>query len=194
MAKTYPEIYVLRHGQTEWNRDGRFQGRMNSPLTDLGQTQAAAQGEILRAQDVVGRGLPVFSSPQGRAQQTADIVCGVLGCGHTPDARLCEIAFGEWESLTYDEIAKGWPEHTNNADTDIFDGHFNAPGGEAYEVVRARVEAFLDGLTGPSVLSPTGSRRGSCAGSGWGTAGMRQRDCLAGKGVFTIYGMVNIRC
>ena len=177
MADKYPEIFVLRHGETEWNRVGRHQGRMDSPLTDLGQMQAATQGEILRAQKVVERGFQVFSSPQGRARQTADIACGVLGCGHAPDARLCEIAFGEWESLTYDEIAKGWPEHTKNADIDIFDWHFNAPGGESYEVVRARAEAFLDGLTGPSVVVTHGitSRvmRGVLMGHGWnGTAGL----------------------
>ena len=151
MARTYPEIYVLRHGQTEWNRDGRFQGRMNSPLTDLGLTQAATQGEILRAQDVVTRGFQVFSSPQGRAQQTADIVCGVLACGHTPDARLCELHQGEWEGLLEHEVAAGWPKAHAKRDQGVV-WYFDNPTGETFAQLRLRVLDFLDSLSGPSVI------------------------------------------
>ena len=63
-----PPLFLLRHGQTVWNREGRMQGRLDSPLTPLGQVQAARQGAILRANGVA---FPARTSPRGRARTTA---------------------------------------------------------------------------------------------------------------------------
>lgn len=177
MVNKYPEIFVLRHGQTEWNLAGRHQGRLDSPLTVKGQGQALMQSGLL-AEAIEGRSdVVAYCSPQGRAMKTAAIALEPLGMVATQDARLCEIAFGEWESLTYEEIATGWPEHTKYADKDIFDWHFRAPGGESFESLRARGEAFLESLTGPTIIITHGitSRvmRGVWMGHGWnGTAGL----------------------
>lgn len=177
MADKFPEIFVLRHGETEWNRLGRYQGRLDSPLTEKGRGQAEIQGGLL-ADATRGRSdIAAYCSPQGRAANTAAIALAPLGMVATQDAHLCEIAFGKWEALTYEEIAKGWPEHTKYADIDIFDWHFNAPGGEAFEDVRARAEAFLGSLTGPTIIVTHGitSRvlRGVWMGHSWnGTSGL----------------------
>lgn len=153
MASKFPEIFVLRHGETEWNRVGRYQGRMDSALTEKGQGQAVQQSGLL-ARILDGRAdqISAYCSPQGRAVDTAKIALQPLGVAATPDARLCEIAFGQWESLSYAEISQGWPEHARQAETDIFNWHFNAPGGEIYDQVQARVESFLQALTGPTII------------------------------------------
>ena len=125
----FPEIFVLRHGQTEWNKAGRHQGRMDSPLTQHGRGQAQAQSKLLAALLGARSDIGAYCSPQGRASNTAEIVLAPLGMSASTDARLCEISFGQWEGLTFDEIAHDWPELTKNADKDAFGWHFNAPGG-----------------------------------------------------------------
>lgn len=167
----YPEIFVLRHGQTEWNLAGRHQGRMNSDLTDLGREQAARQGEILQT-SLNGRGdISAMTSPQGRAFDTAGLALSQVGLIPVVDDNLCEISFGQWEGLTFDEIAEKWPERTMNADKDVFSWHFQAPGGESFDAVCARATAVLEGLTGPAVIVTHGitSRvlRGLWLGGDW---------------------------
>ena len=90
---TYPELYILRHGQTEWNAADRMQGWLNSPLTPKGEQDAARQGEILRGLDLVG--FSFWCSPSGRAVQTAGIACPMADAIHT-DLRLREIGVGDW--------------------------------------------------------------------------------------------------
>ncbi len=149
MADKYPEIFVLRHGQTEWNREGRYQGSLNSPLTDLGKRHARAQGEILQTKG--NRALPVFSSPQGRTCQTAGIVAEILGCDYQTDDRLVELRLGAWEGLYEHEIKAGWPKVFAQRDGGV-GWYFANPTGETYADLSARCSAFLDGLTGPTVI------------------------------------------
>ena len=151
MTGQYPEIFVLRHGQTLWNHEGRFQGSGNSDLTDLGRAQAARQGEILRAAGVATRGLPVVSSPQGRTRHTADIVVKVLGCTHRPDDRLVELALGQWEGRLLSDIQADWPEiHARRQNNILW--YFENPTGEGFASLKARVTGFLTSLTGPTVI------------------------------------------
>nr|MCW1951852.1 histidine phosphatase family protein [Octadecabacter sp.] len=91
---TYPELYILRHGQTVWNAEDRMQGWLNSPLTPKGEADAARQGEILRSIDLAG--FDFWSSPSGRAIQTAGIACGPLAEAVHTDIRLREIGVGDW--------------------------------------------------------------------------------------------------
>lgn len=167
----YPELFVLRHGQTEWNLAGRHQGRMNSDLTALGREQAVKQGKILQVA-IAGRDdVVAITSPQGRAFDTAVLALEPVGITPLVDDRLCEIAFGEWEGLTFDDIAAGWPEKIMNADTDVLTWHFRAPGGESFETVRSRAVSFLESLTGPTIIVTHGitSRvlRGLWLGGDW---------------------------
>jgi len=167
----YPEIFVLRHGQTEWNSVGRHQGRLDSPLTDKGRGQAGVQGDLLTSVLLDRSDITAYCSPQGRAFDTAKIALKRVGMTATMDARLCEISFGKWEGLTFDEIADGWPEITKYADQDMFAWHFQSPGGETFDDVSARARGFLESLTGPSVIVTHGitSRilRGIWLGQGW---------------------------
>jgi broad specificity phosphatase PhoE len=145
----YPEIFVLRHGQTVWNAEGRHQGQQDSCLTILGREQAAIQGQIL-ADAGAGESRYVYASPQGRAWSTAEIALQPLGKTAVPDDRLKEVSFGEWEGLTAFDIDARWPD--NRAAADRFLWHFTAPGGERFEHLRMRAKSFLQDLTGPSIV------------------------------------------
>jgi broad specificity phosphatase PhoE len=101
-------ILLLRHGQSEWNSQRRWQGTADSPLTALGRTQARTAAEVLS-----GLGRPfagVWSSDLRRASQTAAVIAAALGLGEpVVDPRLREAHAGEWEGLTPDEIEVRWP-------------------------------------------------------------------------------------
>jgi broad specificity phosphatase PhoE len=136
-------IYLVRHGQTEWNVERRMQGRRESPLTPHGERQAAAMGKLLAglvAGDPPGT-WRLVSSPLGRACQTAAFVAASLGLAVEIDERLAEIAFGDWEGRLREEVA---PQHPELFATPEW--LFSPPGGETYEDVRTRVVGFLEDL------------------------------------------------
>jgi len=146
-----PELFVLRHGQTEWNAEGRFQGQLDSPLTEMGLAQARAQNAILR-NCLPSGGVSAVVSTAGRARHTADLALdGIPLCGpirFEPD--LQEIDFGAWQGLTSAEMEAGWPEVMAAADPDLW--QFHAPGGETLDQMAARIEAVLQELSGPTVV------------------------------------------
>ncbi len=133
-------IYLTRHGQTEWNLEGRMQGRMESALTPLGVRQAAAMAELVGA--LVERDgrkdWRLASSPAGRAQATAGAIARRLGLPVELDERLIEIGCGEWEGRLRADVAVSHPELF--ATREWF---FNAPGGETYDEVFGRVSDWL---------------------------------------------------
>jgi len=133
-------IYLTRHGETEWNLEGRMQGRQESALTPLGVRQAEAMADLLG--DLVERGPPaewrLVASPSGRAQATARAISRRLGLPIELDERLIEIGCGEWEGRLRSDVAASHPELF--ATREWF---FAAPGGETYEDVFARVSDWL---------------------------------------------------
>ncbi len=94
----------MRHGQSEWNATGRWQGQADPPLSELGRRQAHAAGERLGTVDVI------ISSDLERAAHTAQILSGALGVGPVVlEPRLRERDAGEWSGLTHAEIERAWP-------------------------------------------------------------------------------------
>lgn len=145
---SHPEVYILRHGQTEWNATRRMQGWLDSPLTDLGRRQAARQGEILA--ELGAQDLPVWVSPAGRAVQTAEIA--LPGADLRTDPRLREISLGGWDGRTADEIeAMGGGRPDGNHPGGGFWWYDTTPG-ERFDGVAARVADFLQGFEGPAVI------------------------------------------
>ncbi len=134
-------IYLIRHGQTEFNLAGRLQGRLDSPLTDLGVEQARRMG--LRLKDLIAGDHPrarVVSSPLGRTRRTAEIVCDAIGldCRIELEPRLAEIDVGDWEGLDRAGIQRAAPH------VDFQPGWlFQAPGGEREADLEARLGAWL---------------------------------------------------
>lgn len=99
-------LVVLRHGESEWNAQRRWQGRQDPPLTHRGRRQAAATADLLGQFDAI------WCSSLRRASETAAIIGELLGVGPVlADDRLQERGFGAWEGLTADEIEAGWPGH-----------------------------------------------------------------------------------
>jgi len=97
-------ILIVRHGQSEWNAEGRWQGQADIPLSDLGRQQARAAVEKLGTFDVAA------SSTLARAAETAYIVTNGLGIGPiVPVPELVERSAGEWSGLTRDDIHREWP-------------------------------------------------------------------------------------
>lgn len=134
-------IYLIRHGQTEMNSVGRFQGRLDSPLTPLGEAQARRVGARLRSL-VAERGgdWAIEASPLGRTRRTAQLISESLGLPvRRHDDRLTEVDFGSWEGLTRDEIVALRP--------DLFETRaffLLSPDGESYASLSARVRSWME--------------------------------------------------
>lgn len=103
---TAGQLIVLRHGRTEWNATGRFQGQADIPLDGRGVAQAAQAARVLAELAPAA----IVSSDLGRARQTAAALGELTGLGVALDARLREIHVGSWEGLTIDEIQQVDPE------------------------------------------------------------------------------------
>jgi broad specificity phosphatase PhoE len=135
-------IYLVRHGETAFNREHRLQGHVDSPLTDLGERQAHAVGRLLR--DLVGDepGWRIIASPLGRAQKTAEIIAGQLrGIPIETDPRLIELSWGKWDGRLRSDLAREYPEAFGKTGW-----AFHAPTGETYEAVSARLADWLASL------------------------------------------------
>ena len=151
-----PIIYYIRHGETEWNADGRLQGGQDIPLNDLGRKQAARAGGILA--DLLARDrhsdapLAFIASPLGRARSTMELVRGALElppADYTIDDRLREIGYGHWEGSTLAQMQALDPEVFAKRQTDKWT--VSPPGGESYAEVEARVTAWYRQLTADTV-------------------------------------------
>jgi probable phosphoglycerate mutase len=156
-----PVLYYVRHGLTDWNREGRLQGRHDVPLNKAGRVQAGLCGDILR--DLLacaGRApaeLGYVSSPLVRARETMEIIRASLDldCSdYLVEARLAEIGFGDWEGLTYGDVLLRDPNVVDRREGSKW--LFRPPGGETYEEVAQRVGAWYAGLARDTVVSAHG--------------------------------------
>ena len=152
MSTTYPELFVIRHGQTLWNVEGRHQGRLDSRLTATGTEQARRMGTMLLKRVKDRRDMTAVTSPQGRAHSTAQIAMAPLGWPVTVDDRLCETSFGAWEGLTLDEIRQNWPQQAAFGEDNPLEWNFKSPGGESLTDLQSRADSFLGDLTGPAIV------------------------------------------
>ena len=148
-----PTLYFIRHGETDWNREGRLQGHTDIPLNANGRRQAAAAGLNLAAPHGAGltpdhlRGMPFYCSPMARAQETMRLLRQTAGLpvdDFQTEDRLKEIGFGRWEGKTWAEIREGQSPDLAARKSDRWG--FVPPGGESYEMVSHRVGAWLASL------------------------------------------------
>jgi probable phosphoglycerate mutase len=141
-------LLFVRHGESTWNVEGRFQGRQDPPLSELGERQARAVAQRLAAHE---HPAAIVSSPLARARRTAEIIGEACGVPVALDERLVEISHGEWEGLLRSEIAQRWPAELALWQTAPWTVEF--PRGESVARVRARLESFMrDAITKPSPL------------------------------------------
>ncbi len=152
-----PVLYLVRHGETDFNVEGRLQGRYETNLNARGRQQAGVCAGVLR--DLFARDgrrpddCAYVSSPLRRARETMEIVRAALGLdpgGYSVDDRLMEISYGEWEGFTLAEIQARDPDVLARRDRDKWD--FVPPGGESYRQVAERVGAWYAAVTRDTVV------------------------------------------
>jgi len=132
-----PKVILVRHGKTQWNAEGRYQGKMDIPLNEEGKEQARRVGEALKAFPVKA----VYSSPLSRCRETAEEIAKHHGLEVKVKEGFKEIDHGQWEGMLakeveekYPELLKLWREKPSQV---------KMPGGETLKDVYDRaVEAF----------------------------------------------------
>jgi len=148
-------IYVIRHGQTDWNAESRLQGQKDIPLNDTGRQQATGNGMALAA--ILGGDAAQFdfvASPLGRTRETMERLRRAMGLDPTlyrTDDRLKEVSFGDWEGFTLPELKRSVPERIAERRKVKWD--FIPPGADAesYEILSWRIAAWLKDVNRPTV-------------------------------------------
>jgi alpha-ribazole phosphatase len=139
MTETTPltrsRIWLIRHGEPETDAQGRCYGRLDWGLSDRGQFQAQMAAQALSGEPLAA----VYSSPSRRARQSAEFLGKVKGLAVQILEGLCEIDFGDFEGLTYEEIEGQYPEQYQRWMTRPTEIHF--PGGESFAQMQTRVIA-----------------------------------------------------
>ncbi|MFI5612332.1 bifunctional RNase H/acid phosphatase [Amycolatopsis sp. NPDC051903] len=154
---TPTRVLLLRHGQTEMSIDRRYSGRGDVPLTERGQSQAAAAAKRLAAMPGLvgedGEAAPIVASPLTRTKQTAQAVADALGTRFVTHPGFIETDFGAWEGLTFTEAAERDPELHRCW---LRDSSCAPPGGESFDAVYERVgqalRDLIDQCTGRTVV------------------------------------------
>ena len=142
-------LILVRHGESEWNRAGRIQGQVNSPLTDLGISQARAISDYLSG-IFLNQELEIYSSPLERAIQTAQII--VKGIDHLSseviiEERLNDFNLGEISgTYGWDKVAEIFPEQAQLRLQDPM--RFHPSGGESGAEFEARLRSLMEELMG----------------------------------------------
>ncbi|WP_299811299.1 histidine phosphatase family protein [uncultured Roseibium sp.] len=153
-----PELLIfIRHGQTDWNAEGRMQGQRDIPLNATGKAQATGNGErlkaFLEAENIPLDMLDFVASPLGRTRMTMELLRSALGADpatYRLDDQLKEITFGDWEGHTLEELADVEPELIVQRRADKWG--FVPPGGESYEMLTGRIGPWLRSVDRPSVV------------------------------------------
>jgi broad specificity phosphatase PhoE len=151
-----PIIYYMRHGETDWNVEARLQGGIDTPLNQLGRTQAAHAGRVLAdlfaRQGLDASNLAFVASPLRRARATMDIVRAELKLppgGYGLDDRLREIGYGHWEGSTLAQAQVSHPELYASRERDKWGAL--PPGGESYASVQLRMRDWYGSLKADTV-------------------------------------------
>lgn len=131
-------LLLVRHGETDWNATGRYQGQNDIPLNAIGERQAKAVAERLAAERLDA----VYASDLLRAWETAQAIADPHGLEVRADVRLREMNYGDWQGLTYREIVEQAPEALAAWNADRL--HNTPPGGESLLELAYRTQSVMD--------------------------------------------------
>ncbi len=137
-------LYVVRHGETDWNAAARYQGQRDIPLNDRGRGQARANGETLARLLPDVAGMTFVASPLGRARETMDILRRAMGLppdGYGLDRRLVEVNYGHWEGQLAADLKVSDRDAMAARRSDPF--HWRPRDGESYADLARRTDAWL---------------------------------------------------
>ena len=143
------ELILVRHGETDWNRDQRWQGHADRPLNETGREQARAIAEELASEQIDA----IYTSDLARARETAELIAERAGVPFVLEPQLREIDVGEWQGLTRPEIEERYPEGFRN-------WHERGHGWERGETYDELAERVLAAIEAPRVPRPADSARG----------------------------------
>ena len=150
------DLYMIRHGQTDWNLEGRFQGRSDISLNATGLEQADKAGEqlagLLKERELSSDDLMVLCSPMKRARQSAKEICQKLPGNPEPKIEpvLTELSFGDWEGMTTLEVKAAFPEDRRERKKDRWG--FAPPGGESFASRAPDIGNLLADIDRPTIL------------------------------------------
>lgn len=154
MTSVFPHtLYIVRHGQTDWNAERRFQGQRDTPLNDLGRRQARRNGEALAEARVDLSAIRFIASPLARARETMEILRVALGLNpeaYEIDPLLMELSYGSWEGMTLHDISTNHKPEWDAREADKW--HTAPPEGESYAQGEARARQFLSTLQGGTLI------------------------------------------
>lgn len=148
-----PPLVFVRHGETDWNAEGRLQGQRDIPLNDKGRGQALRNGQTIARLVPEAAKFAFVASPLWRARETMEIVRGAMGLepkAYDIDPRLLEITFGELEGFTYQEVENRNPGWLQMRDANKWE--FLPPGGESYQMLSLRIISWLETVREPLVV------------------------------------------
>ena len=134
-------IYLLRHGQTNYNHEGRMQGQLESVLTPLGEAQVQAMANVLLAQLDNPNDWRILASPLVRTRQSSAIVGATLGLPVEIEPALVEVSVGRWEGQLHSDLRVSDAEAFSRPDW-----YFQAPGGERFDDLRGRIDPWFASL------------------------------------------------
>jgi probable phosphoglycerate mutase len=146
-----PTIVFLRHGQTDWNVEGRLQGQRDIPLNDHGRAQAKRNGDAIIAAMPEVADFDFVASPLVRSRETMEIARLAMGLDPSAyhlDDRLREISFGQWEGFTTAELRVSHDALVTERERDKW--RFVPPDGESYQILLGRVSDWLATLRRPT--------------------------------------------
>ena len=146
------ELVLVRHGQTDWNAEGRFQGQLDMPLNARGLQQAAALAKKLAEAHAGQPFRALYSSDLRRACQTAEQIGLLLHLSLQLDERLREIDMGSWEGMLVSDTQKQFEGTWEIRRTQA--GLFRAPGGESVAEVAGRMAQAADTICAQQPVGP----------------------------------------
>lgn len=148
-----PLVYFVRHGQTVWNAEQRFQGQADTDMTERGRSQADRNGRRLAELIDTPEDFDFVASPLRRTCETMErirIAMGLPPEGYRTDPRLIEVHFGDWQGLTFAELEARQAGSTKARALDKWG--FVPPGlGESYQMLLERVQPWFEKLERPTV-------------------------------------------
>lgn len=148
-----PTIYFIRHGETDWNRDRRYQGQKDIPLNDTGRAQARRNGVALRTFLPAIAQARFIASPLGRARETMEIIRTELGLApsvYDVDPDIQELSYGVWEGTLQDDLKTSDPAGVTARAEDPF--RWRPEGGESYSDLFARVSGWANAIEEDCVI------------------------------------------
>jgi probable phosphoglycerate mutase len=141
-------LYLIRHGETDWNREARYQGQRDVPLNDIGKVQARRHGDVLKAFMPSVAGFDFVSSPLERAVETMRLIRSTLGLDPNQfrfAPEISELSYGHWEGELAAELPAKDPAGVAGKASDPYG--WRPLEGESYRDLEARISAWLTGLT-----------------------------------------------